>query len=66
MSVGCAANATYTPPIVQPVPAFKENANWKAAQPRDAYARDAWWEVFNDPALTANVDYGVDGGTEAS
>jgi NodT family efflux transporter outer membrane factor (OMF) lipoprotein len=50
---GCAAKTTYAPPLVQPVPAFKENANWKPAQPRDADARDAWWEIFNDPDLNA-------------
>jgi NodT family efflux transporter outer membrane factor (OMF) lipoprotein len=53
LASACAAKATYTPPVMQPVPAFKENANWKPAQPRDADARDAWWEIFNDPVLNA-------------
>ena len=52
-SATCAA-ATPPPPTLQPLPpAFKENADWKAAQPADQAVRGAWWEVFGDPQLNA-------------
>jgi NodT family efflux transporter outer membrane factor (OMF) lipoprotein len=48
----CANKATYTPPAPQQVPPnFKENADWKTAQPADHLSRGAWWEVFGDEQL---------------
>src|SRR5947207_5730955 len=45
------------PPVFkeQPPPNFKEAeaAGWKEAQPGDAYLKGKWWEVYNDPALSA-------------
>ena len=32
-------------------PAFKENADWKPANPVDQSVRGNWWEVFHDPQL---------------
>src|SRR4051812_32306964 len=56
---GCAA-ATPEPPKLEPLPpAFKENADWKAAQPADQIPRGTWWQVFHDPqldALQARID----------
>ena len=50
----CANKATYTPPAPSQIPpAFKENADWKAAQPADQTVRGAWWEVFQDAQLNA-------------
>lgn len=52
-AVSCAPKAHYEAPApVQPA-AFKENLNWKPAQPRDADARGPWWDLFSDPALAA-------------
>ena len=34
-------------------PAFKENADWKPANPVDQAVRGNWWEVFRDPQLSA-------------
>lgn len=52
--------ATPPPPKLEPLPpAFKENADWKAAQPADQIARGTWWQVFHDPqldALEARID----------
>jgi NodT family efflux transporter outer membrane factor (OMF) lipoprotein len=46
--------ATPPPPTIAPLPpAFKENADWKSAQPADQIARGAWWQVFRDPQLDA-------------
>lgn len=48
------------PPTLAPLPpAFKENADWKPAQPADRIARGTWWQVFHDPrldALEARID----------
>jgi NodT family efflux transporter outer membrane factor (OMF) lipoprotein len=56
---GCAA-ATPEPPKLEPLPpAFKENTDWKAAQPADQISRGAWWQVFHDAqldALQARID----------
>ena len=50
----CANKATYTPPAPSQIPpAFKENADWKAALPADQTVRGAWWEVFQDEQLNA-------------
>jgi NodT family efflux transporter outer membrane factor (OMF) lipoprotein len=32
-------------------PAFRENGNWKIAQPADAVLRGTWWELFGDADL---------------
>jgi NodT family efflux transporter outer membrane factor (OMF) lipoprotein len=44
---------TYVPPPVEPVGAYKENANWKTVAPQDAEVRGNWWEMFSDPQLDA-------------
>jgi len=43
----------YTAPVVSVPPAFKEDPNWKVAQPGDAILRGAWWELYGDDELTA-------------
>ena len=48
---GCASHARYATPTAAAPPAFKENANWKTAQPADAALRGKWWEVFGNPEL---------------
>jgi NodT family efflux transporter outer membrane factor (OMF) lipoprotein len=40
------------PPVITP-DAYKENAEWKIAQPRDDQLRGAWWELFGDARLNA-------------
>ena len=49
----CAPTTKYVPPTVDVSPAFRENADWKPAQPSDAVLRGNWWELFNDPDLNA-------------
>jgi NodT family efflux transporter outer membrane factor (OMF) lipoprotein len=40
--------------VVSEIPtAYKENANWKPAQPRDQAQKGNWWEIFEDPQLNA-------------
>ncbi|MDE2231768.1 MAG: efflux transporter outer membrane subunit [Candidatus Omnitrophica bacterium] len=56
---GCAVGPKYVRPAV-PVPAaYKENKDWKIAQPQDNVLKGEWWKIFNDPqldALEAQVD----------
>lgn len=50
---GCSVGPNYTrPPVVAP-DAYKENAGWKVAEPRDDTLRGTWWERFGDPQLDA-------------
>jgi len=49
----CAPKTKYVPPTVDVAPAFRENADWKTAQPADTSLRGTWWELFNDPDLNA-------------
>jgi NodT family efflux transporter outer membrane factor (OMF) lipoprotein len=37
----------------QPPEAFKTIDGWKTAQPSDAVIRGKWWELFDDPQLSA-------------
>jgi NodT family efflux transporter outer membrane factor (OMF) lipoprotein len=50
VAAGCAPK-TYQVPAATLEPAYKENASWKQAEPRDAVLRDHWWELFDDPQL---------------
>jgi NodT family efflux transporter outer membrane factor (OMF) lipoprotein len=50
---GCAPKVKYVQPTVDIAPAFRENADWKPAQPADASLRGTWWELFSDPDLNA-------------
>lgn len=47
----CATHEPYVAPTIELPPQFKEDANWKPAQPADATRRGNWWELFGDPAL---------------
>src|SRR5438552_1515250 len=49
----CSVGPKYkTPPAPVP-PAFKENSEWKQAEPQDTELRGAWWEIFSEPELSA-------------
>src|SRR5262245_15974369 len=50
---GCAVKTPPMPAAPAIPPAFKENADWKAANPVDQAVRGTWWEVFRDPQLNA-------------
>ncbi len=53
---GCTVGPKYSKPTSQIPPAYKENANWKPAQPGDQVQKGNWWEVFQDPQLNALED----------
>jgi NodT family efflux transporter outer membrane factor (OMF) lipoprotein len=48
---GCSVGPDYHKPDLALPAAYKENANWKPAQPADALKRGAWWEMFGDSVL---------------
>jgi NodT family efflux transporter outer membrane factor (OMF) lipoprotein len=51
LAAGCAVGPDYERPAVVTPDAYKENAGWKVAQPRDDSLRGKWWELFGDPQL---------------
>jgi NodT family efflux transporter outer membrane factor (OMF) lipoprotein len=50
---GCNLAPKYSVPPVQTPAAYKEANGWKVAQPKDDAIRGKWWEMFNDPELSA-------------
>jgi NodT family efflux transporter outer membrane factor (OMF) lipoprotein len=56
MLSACAVGPDYhRPPVAAPAQ-FKEAAGWRQAQPSDALARGAWWELYGDAQLNGLVD----------
>jgi NodT family efflux transporter outer membrane factor (OMF) lipoprotein len=53
---GCSVGPKYSKPTAEIPPAYKENANWKTAQPNDQAQKGNWWELFQDPQLNALED----------
>ena len=52
--VGCAVGPRYQRPFATAPDAYKEiPPNWQQAQPADQFAKGNWWEVFQDPQLSA-------------
>lgn len=49
----CAVGPDYVRPEVATPVAFKENRDWKVAQPADDLPRGAWWSIYADPDLDA-------------
>jgi NodT family efflux transporter outer membrane factor (OMF) lipoprotein len=57
----CTVGPKYAKPGVPTAPAYSEQPpatyqevnGWKTAQPRASQIRGNWWEMFNDPQLTA-------------
>jgi multidrug efflux system outer membrane protein len=47
----CTMGPDYRRPDVMVPLTYKQDAPWKAAEPRDAQARGAWWALYNDPVL---------------
>jgi NodT family efflux transporter outer membrane factor (OMF) lipoprotein len=50
---GCAVGPDYQRPAVETPAAFKEAGDWKPAQPGDNVPAGRWWEIYNDPQLSA-------------
>jgi len=50
---GCMVGPDYKKQKVDVPLAYKEDAEWKVAQPRDQLPRGKWWELFGDLQLNA-------------
>jgi multidrug efflux system outer membrane protein len=48
---GCAVGPDYQRPSTSAPAAYRENAPWKQAAPRDAMPKSSWWSIFDDPNL---------------
>ncbi|MCX5813989.1 MAG: efflux transporter outer membrane subunit [Proteobacteria bacterium] len=47
----CAVGPDYVRSTVLVPESYKENKEWKVAEPRDDLFHGPWWEIFNDPKL---------------
>ncbi len=47
----CAIGPDYVRPKADVPEVFKENKDWRVAQPKDDVIRGPWWEIFNDRLL---------------
>jgi NodT family efflux transporter outer membrane factor (OMF) lipoprotein len=47
----CSVGPDYKKPDAPMAAQFKEQAGWKASDPRDEIDRGAWWSVYKDPVL---------------
>lgn len=47
----CAIGPDYQRPAMEVPTAYKEQRDWKLAEPKDALIRGKWWQVFGDTAL---------------
>ncbi len=53
LASACTVGPDYKRPAATVPAAYKEDSNWRPAQPSDTSIRGKWWEIFNDPALNA-------------
>jgi NodT family efflux transporter outer membrane factor (OMF) lipoprotein len=51
LMTGCTVGPNYRTPVVETPSAYKEAANWKAAQPNDQNLGGNWWTIFHDSQL---------------
>lgn len=49
----CSLGPDYVRPSMATPSAYKENADWKSAEPRDVLKRGDWWSIFGDADLDA-------------
>lgn len=48
---GCTVGPNYHRPDVATAPAWKEQAPWRVAAPKDSIPKGDWWTAFSDPQL---------------
>ena len=52
----CMVGPDYQRPNVEVPAAYKEDAGWRPAQPRDGEPRGSWWTIYGDRELDALVE----------
>ena len=50
---GCTVGPNYHRPPMPAPPAYKTEAPWRVAEPRDSIPKGAWWEIYNDAQLSS-------------
>jgi multidrug efflux system outer membrane protein len=50
---GCTVGPNYHRPPMPAPPAYKTEAPWRVAEPKDAIPKGAWWEIFHDAELNS-------------
>ncbi|HEY4934859.1 MAG TPA: TolC family protein, partial [Terriglobales bacterium] len=48
---GCTVGPNYHRPPMPAPPAYKTEAPWRVAEPKDAIPKGAWWEIYHDAEL---------------
>jgi NodT family efflux transporter outer membrane factor (OMF) lipoprotein len=56
LAAGCAVGPEYVRPTMPLPSGFKEDPDWKPAQPSDQKMPAAWWKAFNDQDLDGLAD----------
>jgi NodT family efflux transporter outer membrane factor (OMF) lipoprotein len=56
LAAACTVGPNYVKPAAVVPEAYKEMKGWKVAGPMDHLERGKWWELFNDPQLSALED----------
>ena len=57
LAAACMVGPDYKRPDAPASDAFREaGEQWQVAQPNDAVDRGKWWEIFNDPQLSALIE----------
>ena len=49
---GCTVGPKYQRPPAPAPEAYKTEAPWRVAAPKDSIPKGAWWEIFHDAELT--------------
>ncbi len=50
---GCKVGPNYVRPPAEVPSDYKENSNFRVAQPSDSINRGTWWEIYQDPQLSS-------------
>ena len=50
---GCTVGPNYHRPPMPAPPAYKTEAPWRVAEPKDAIPKGAWWEIYHDAELNS-------------
>jgi NodT family efflux transporter outer membrane factor (OMF) lipoprotein len=56
LTASCTVGPDYVRPATLTPQAYKENRDWKVAEPKDRLVRGKWWDLFNDPQLSVLED----------
>ena len=48
---GCTVGPNYHRPPMPAPPAYKTEAPWRVAEPKDSIPKGAWWEIYHDAEL---------------